>query len=220
MMKPLADRVRALERAKGVGVVALVLLVAGLAGLAFVQWQGRDAAETDAAQQEEKADAGQESLQALCEAGNRAACDAVAELEDLPDDGDDVDPDDPEVQDAEIQEPEVQDPEDPDSERQDPETQDAEQQDGEPDDLEVQDSETQEPEVQDPEVDDPDPNDPPVCDGEFVCQAELEAAIANFVNAAQVIALINERLAPLGCEVTVGGNGPPLVLDCTITGKP
>lgn len=58
------------------------------------------------------------------------------------------------------------------------------------------------------------------CAGEFVCQDELDAAIADFVTMAQVLAAVNEAIAPLGCEVTVGGNGPPLILDCTITGKP
>lgn len=54
------------------------------------------------------------------------------------------------------------------------------------------------------------------CDGEFVCQAELDAAIADFVTLGQAVALIQA----LGCQVAVGGQGPPLVVDCTITGKP
>lgn len=48
------------------------------------------------------------------------------------------------------------------------------------------------------------------CEGEFVCQPELDAAIA------QLVAIIQA----LGCEVSVAGNGPPLVIDCSITGKP
>jgi len=135
-------------------------------------------------------------------------------------DPDDPEPDDPEPDDPDPDDPERQNPEQDDAEVDDAEPDDAEPDDAEPDDAEIDQPEPDDPEPDDPEPDDPDPNDPPVCDGEFVCQSELDAAIANFVTLAQVIALINERIAPLGCEVTVGGNGPPLILDCTITGKP
>lgn len=57
------------------------------------------------------------------------------------------------------------------------------------------------------------------CEGQFVCEGELDSILANYMTMAQVLAAINEQIAPLGCEVTIGGNGPPLVLDCTITGK-
>lgn len=33
-------------------------------------------------------------------------------------------------------------------------------------------------------------------------------------------AWVIDLVRALGCQVTVGGNGPPLVLACTITGKP
>lgn len=54
------------------------------------------------------------------------------------------------------------------------------------------------------------------CSGEFVCQNELDAALAPYATQAYVIAL----LQALGCEVTAGDQGPPLVFTCTITGKP
>lgn len=57
------------------------------------------------------------------------------------------------------------------------------------------------------------------CSAEFVCENELDTILSNYMTMAQVIAAINEQIAPLGCEVTIGGSGPPLLLDCMITGK-
>lgn len=219
-----------------VTVAAFLLIIGALVGLWLSERNATDekeAAKQDEAQAQETALAYEDSLEALCAGGYKAAC---AQLATLPDVKDDPDPDDPETQDIEVQEPEIQDPEiqdpetqDPeeqnrepdDEESQDPENQDPETQDPEEQNDEIQDPETQDPEIQNPEINDPDPNDPPVCEGEFVCQSELEAAIANFVTMAQVLAQINAALQPLGCEVNIANNqGPPLVLDCTITGKP
>lgn len=212
-------------------VAAFLLIVGALVGLWLSERNATDekeSAEQGEAQAEQTALAYEDSLEALCAAGYKAACQQLRALPDVPDD---PDPDDPEAQDAEIQEPEIQEPEirDPeaqereeqeaerqDPEAQDPEAQDDEIQDGDSDDPDPDDPDPDDPEIQDPEVDDPDPNDPPVCDGEFVCQSELDAALQPYVTLVQVIALIQA----LGCQVTVADNGPPLILDCTITGKP
>lgn len=53
-----------------------------------------------------------------------------------------------------------------------------------------------------------------VCDGTFICQAELDAAIANLITRADVVSM----LRALGCEVSVAGDDD--VFLCTVTGKP
>lgn len=54
------------------------------------------------------------------------------------------------------------------------------------------------------------------CSGEFVCQSELDAALNAYATQSFVVTLIQA----LGCEVTTGDQGPPLVFTCSITGKP
>lgn len=220
-----------------VTVAAFLLIIGALVGLWLSErnaTEDKNEAEQGQAKANKTALAYEDSLEDLCANGYKSACRELQALPDVPDvddpeiqdvEIDDPDPDDPESQDPEIQDPENQDPDkddaDPDdSENQDPENQDDEINDLDPDDPDPDDPDPDDPENQDPEINDPDPNDPPVCEGEFVCQGELDAAIAQFVTMAQVLAAINDALAPLGCEVTVGDQGPPLVLSCSITGKP
>lgn len=128
----------------GVGLAFAGAVVGMVLGwLVAIQLEG----ERDVAQQQ--AGAAKDSLEALCAAGYRSACDAAASIGEV----DEPERQDIEIQEPEVQEPELQDPEFPDAERQDDEVQDGEEQ-----EAEVQDPEVQDPEVQDPEVDDPDPN--------------------------------------------------------------
>lgn len=185
------------------------LIVVTLAALFFY---GRGA-QDEATQEEKRADYAEASLTDLCDTGSRAACRALADLADLSkstsDDVDDPDPiDDPDPDDPEIQDPEIDDP-DPD----DPEVQQSERDDPEPDDPPAQDGA---PGATGPQG----PAGPPgpagadaTCAGEFVCEAELEAILADYAPRSWVIDL----LQALGCELTGLGSE---VLTCTITGKP
>lgn len=171
------------------GVVLTLVLLLAIAGALFVLT--RDAQET-AQVEGAKADAAVNTLDAICDAGDKAACRLLEQL----DAADVAETQDDEIQEPEVQEPERQDPEwqDPESddreidqperqeaelpdaetqdeERDDPETdqpesQDDEVQDSEVDDPDKDDPEQQDEEVQDPEIDDPDPNDPESQDAE------------------------------------------------------
>lgn len=154
------------------GMAILLACIVGVWLVAQDNVEEKQAAEVDQAQAEEKADAAIDSLDALCDTGNDAACAAIESIGEV----DDLDPDDPEVQEPERQEPEIQQAERQEREQQEREIQEAERADDEVQDPEVQDGEVDDPdpnddpdpddpdpddpENQDPEIDDPEPNDP------------------------------------------------------------
>lgn len=54
------------------------------------------------------------------------------------------------------------------------------------------------------------------CTGEFVCQGELDAALADYITRGGVV----ELLRALGCQVSTDGGNPNQLFTCQITGKP
>lgn len=171
-------------------VYAALALLLGVAVLFY--FLTRDAQETAQTKTEEaqvegaKADAAANTVEAICEAGDAAACRLLAQLDRAGQtETQDEEIQEPEIQEPERQEQELQEGEIPDPERQDPEgddpelqnpetqddevddpdvdqpeIQDDEQQDAELNDPDKDDPEIQDDEIQDPEVDDPDPDDP------------------------------------------------------------
>lgn len=153
------DHERALRRVRIALATAVIVLLIGLAGIAFTVNEklddfkrSRDAFRADFTSQQ---DALEKANRRLVRAGAKPVTPPVPQQ---PSEVDDPDPDDPESQELEHQDPEQQQPEVQDPEVQEREHQDGDPNDPDPNDPDPNDPEVQDPEIQDPEIDDPDPN--------------------------------------------------------------